>query len=401
MSSLPRRSVALAVARNSPAAQSEKQGREYAELSLQLAELTAALDQQTAAQREEALQAEIEQRNQQALMERLRAQLSASQSDHKKLLSDFEEFKTRARTVLRQKQEGEPPVEDIAALKARVRSRSAWASSHGAQIEQLDGQNRELSSRSAELQASCGEYETELQLLLDSVANLKSAGEMAKLLAEEQIAQLRGALDGHERESAATIQRLRFANTVVSLASHRHADRSCSRCSARWMHAASMPRPLPTARAATVPACSWEQHICRLRNWSAGSRQPSWRCASSGSSAMPNNIMRTRHCSRDSRARSRCRQSRRCVSVRCAFADRRTAGPGIDSGDASAAGNAGRIANRARRFGAARRIAVVAAAGRARDRAAARGGGVCRPARRAGQGTHSSIRCHIVTRCRC
>ena len=100
--------------------QLDDKNREYEETVVQMAELTASLDHSTAIQREEALQHELDARNQQQQVERLRQQLGASHAEHKKLLADFEEFKIKARTVLKQKQEAEQPTEDVAVLKSAV-----------------------------------------------------------------------------------------------------------------------------------------------------------------------------------------------------------------------------------------------------------------------------------------
>jgi hypothetical protein len=77
------------------------------------------LDSISANNRETELQHELVQREMQVKNERLRQQITTSNAEYTKILADFEEFKTRARTVLKSKQEVEH--DDVTPLRQQVR----------------------------------------------------------------------------------------------------------------------------------------------------------------------------------------------------------------------------------------------------------------------------------------
>ena len=90
---------------------------------MQLAEMTAAYDTMTASHRESEFQHDISMREVQAKYEKAKHQLAAAAAENAKVASDFEEFRARARTVLKQKQESDPQIESVAQLKDQVRCR--------------------------------------------------------------------------------------------------------------------------------------------------------------------------------------------------------------------------------------------------------------------------------------
>jgi hypothetical protein len=88
------------------------------DLKLQIVDLTSSMNNIDASHRESELQSDVQIKDLNVKNERLRNQLATLQADHTKLLSDFEEFKTRARTVLKTRHE--EPQEDTTILKLQV-----------------------------------------------------------------------------------------------------------------------------------------------------------------------------------------------------------------------------------------------------------------------------------------
>ena len=94
--------------------------RETEDLKVQLAEMTAAYDTMTASNRETEFQHDISLREIQAKYEKAKHQLAAAAAENTKIASDFDEFRARARTVLKQKQENDPQTESVSQLKDQV-----------------------------------------------------------------------------------------------------------------------------------------------------------------------------------------------------------------------------------------------------------------------------------------
>jgi hypothetical protein len=167
-----------------------------------------------ASHREAELQSDVTIKELNVKNDRLKGQLSLIQADHSKLLVDFEDFKTRARTVLKTRHD--EPQEDTTMLKLQVRLLLIFFRDQSImQVETLSDKVKSLTSDLAKSQSALEDAEVELSRTAEALSTLKSASELAKLLADEQFNQLRTASETTERELQTNIQYLRSASILA------------------------------------------------------------------------------------------------------------------------------------------------------------------------------------------
>eukprot|EP00042_Codosiga_hollandica_P058237 m.874745 g.874745 ORF g.874745 m.874745 type:complete len:706 (+) comp59803_c0_seq14:3-2120(+) len=182
--------------------QLEAKQRDEEALKVELADALVHLDQVSAKLRETEFQAEMSERDSSARIAKLRQQLHELTTEHAKVLADFEEFKTRARTVLKAKQETDS-VSDPFIVSLR------------AEVDSLRQEGLTLQAKLKEREVAVDELDTENAQLQEKFRISTQELYATSMRYEEQLRQLRMSSDIVDKEQSRIITQLRSQNELL------------------------------------------------------------------------------------------------------------------------------------------------------------------------------------------